>query len=153
MVSAFRICQHKFVKSAFSGEGARLYGGRWNNPGTRLVYLASSVSLAQLEMLVHLESDKILNERYCILPVQIPPRLIISLDEDHLPRNWRALSAPPSTRSIGDLFVKDAHHAVLRVPSVIVPQEWNYLLNPLHSSFSKIIVGDALKFVFDPRLA
>lgn len=153
MIQAFRICQRQFAKRAFSGEGARLYGGRWNNPGTPLVYLAGSVSLAQLEMLVHLESDEVLNSKYVIIPVWIPSHLIKTLDVKALPRNWRSAAAPSSTRKLGDRWVQSCESPVLRVPSVIVPQESNYLLNPAHSSFDKLSFGKPDKLIFDSRLA
>lgn len=153
MIEAYRICQRRLAKTAFSGEGARLYGGRWNNPGTRLVYLASSVSLAQLEVLVHLESDEILHERYVIIPVRIPPRSIATLTPDQLPRNWRAASAPASTRRIGDDWARGNSGLALRVPSSVVPQEWNFLINPAHADMSRLKLGKPQTLIFDPRLA
>ena len=152
MIPAFRIVQHRFASSAFSGEGARLYGGRWNHPGTRMIYLAGSVSLAQLELLVHLESDEILRQRYILLPVQIPERAIHILSKADLPADWRAETAPPSTRHLGDRWVRAGAHLCLRVPSVVVPQESNYLLNPDHPEFSTLTIGPPQELRFDPRL-
>ncbi len=153
MIQAYRICQRKFARSAMDGEGARLYGGRWNNPGTRMIYLASSVALAQLELLVHLESDEILHASYVIIPVKIPSRLIQNLEHRLLPRNWRSPSAPPSTRRLGDEWANTQSSLVLRVPSVIVPQEWNFLINPDHPSFTNLEVGKPMSLVFDRRLS
>jgi RES domain-containing protein len=153
MIEAYRICQRRLAKTAFSGEGARLYGGRWNNPGTRLIYLAGSVALAQLEVLVHLESDEILHEKYVVIPVKIRPRDISILPPEQLPRNWRAMRAPVSTRKLGDDWTRSNDSLVLRVPSVVVPQEWNYLINPAHPNFSKLETGKPQALTFDSRLS
>jgi RES domain-containing protein len=153
MIQGFRICRKEWAKSAFDGEGARQYGGRWNNPGTRMVYLAGSVSLAQLEVLVHLESEEILAGQYVVIPVLIPRRLIQVLDTKGMPKNWRQPSPPAGTRRIGDEWVSAAKRPVLQVPSVIVPQESNFLVNPAHPAFPDLVIGKAEDLSFDPRLA
>lgn len=153
MILAYRICQRRLARKAFDGEGERLYGGRWNSPGTRLVYVSSSAALAQLEMLVHLESDEILSARYVLIPVRIPPRCVRTVTADELPRNWRSLVAPRSTRRLGDEWVEAASSVALRVPSAIVPQEWNYLINPAHPDFRRLEIGKAESLSFDKRLA
>jgi RES domain-containing protein len=153
MIQGFRICRKEWAGAAFDGEGARQYGGRWNSPGTPLVYLAGSVSLAQLEVLVHLESEDILVGSYVVIPVLIPRRLIQVLDTLDLPKNWRQPSPPPATRRIGDEWVSAAKRPVLQVPSVIVPQESNFLVNPAHPAFTDLVIGEPEDLSFDPRLA
>lgn len=153
MITAYRICRRDFVKTALDGEGARLYGGRWNSPGTRIVYLAGSISLAQLEMLVHLESNDVLHSRYSIIPAGIPAELVEMLPRERWPRGWRSVNAPPGTRRIGDEWVWSGKSLCLQVPSVLVPEESNYLLNPAHPAFGQLKVGRPRSLVFDQRLA
>ena len=149
---AWRIVKHKYsVEKAFDGEGARLYGGRWNSRGTAVVYTAESQSLAVLEMLVHLESaDLLLN--YIFYPVTIPNYLISDLAEADLPRNWQFNPSPPGLRKIGNAWVGSVASAVLRVPSSLVPAEYNYLLNPKHREFRELKIGSAVGYRLDPRL-
>jgi RES domain-containing protein len=151
-LSAWRITKQKHARSAFHGDVARIYGGRWNSPGTAMVYTAQSQSLAALEMLVHLDSPELLN-RYVLFQVSIDPVLVEDLDPTTLPRNWKADPAPARVRAIGDDWVAGGASAVLRVPSTLVPGESNFLLNPRHKDFAGLRIGKALPFQFDPRLA
>lgn len=153
MITAYRICQRRFVKNAFDGEGARLNGGRWNSPGTRLVYLAGSISLAQLEMLVHLESDEVLHARYVVIPVGIPSKHVLALPREKWPRGWRAASASSATKCLGDEWINSGGSLCLQVPSVLVPEEPNFLINPAHPAFADLQIGKARSLVFDRRLA
>jgi RES domain-containing protein len=150
-ITAWRIVKRKFTKVAFTGEGARRYGGRWNSKGAAVVYLAQSQSLAALEMLVHLDSAELL-AHYVTIPVTFDAQLASQIDSSSLPKNWRVYPAPRSLRTIGDLWVSSGRSAVLRVPSVLVPSESNFLLNPDHRNFAKLKIGKPLRFRFDPRL-
>jgi RES domain-containing protein len=150
-ISAWRIVQERHATQAFSGEGARLYGGRWNSPGVRVVYTAGSRALAALELLVHLDSPRIL-KRFVLCRVEFEERLVRELEPAKIPDDWRAYPPPRSTQAIGDTWVMEAGSAVLRAPSVIVAQEWNYLLNPGHPDFRKIQIRELMPFDFDPRL-
>lgn len=153
MISAYRICQRQFARTAFSGDGARLHGGRWNSPGTRMIYLAGSISLAQLEMLVHLDSDEVLHARHVIIPAQIPAAHVETLPREKWPRNWRAATAPTAAKRIGDAWAREGRALCLQVPSVLVPEESNFLINPAHPAFGEIQIGRARSLVFDRRLA
>lgn len=150
-VVAWRIIRRKFVKAAFSGEGARRFGGRWNSPGRAAVYTAQSQALAALEILVHLDSEELL-QNYVAIPVTIPERLITQVHLSALPKNWRAYPASRATRAIGDAWLTQAASPVLQVPSTIIPSESNFLLNPAHRQFPKIRIGKPVRFHFDPRL-
>jgi RES domain-containing protein len=150
--TAWRIAKRKHAKAAFNGEGARLFGGRWNNPGTVVVYTAESRSLAALEMLVHLDSFELL-DRYVLFEVGIDQSLMTHVKTADLPGSWRKDPAPDEIRAIGDAWVTEGASAVLRVPSVLVPGENNFLLNPGHEDFVKLKIGKPLPFRFDPRLA
>ena len=151
MLLAWRIVKPARVADAFSGEGARLYGGRWNSAGTAMVYSAESKALAALEILVHVDAAELLDDFLCI-PVRFDPRQVETLDFDSLPEDWRNPLAPPSTRRMGDAWVAQAVSAVLKVPSVLIPGECNYLLNPRHPAFGKLKIGAPEPFEFDPRL-
>jgi len=150
-VTAWRITKRKHARNAFSGEGAREFGGRWNNPGTAVVYTAQSQSLAALEMLVHLDSADLL-EKYVLIAADFDQSLIKVLDPSDLPGNWRADPPPAQVRSIDDEWVLGGSSAVLQVPSVMVPGESNFLLNPGHHDFARIRFGKTLAFRFDARL-
>ncbi len=150
-LTAWRITKRKHARDAFTGEGAREFGGRWNNPGTAMVYTAESQSLAALEMLVHLDSPELL-QKYVLIGVEIDDELVTQLDMSRLPRNWRDDPPPAQVRAIGDEWVVSGSSAVLRVPSALVPGENNFLLNPQHPDFAKLRIGKPLSFRFDPRL-
>jgi len=151
MVTAWRITKRKHARNAFSGEGAREFGGRWNNPGTAIVYTAQSQSLAALEMLVHLDSSELL-EKYVLIGVEFDPSLIRLVELSALPRHWTSDPPPPEVRSVGDDWVLARSSAVLQVPSTLVPGENNFLLNPEHQDFVGLRFGRPLAFRFDPRL-
>ncbi|MEO5914006.1 MAG: RES family NAD+ phosphorylase [Luteolibacter sp.] len=153
MTRAFRLCKTKFLTSAFSGEGARLNGGRWNSPGLGVVYASSSLSLATLEVLVHLEDPEAFARLFSWIPLEIPDGQIEEIDDAQLPNAWCADETNISSRHLGDTWLRSMRSAVLAVPSVITPGERNFLLNPAHSGFSEIQIGAALPFQPDPRLA
>jgi RES domain-containing protein len=151
MPSCWRIVQERYSREAFTGEGARLYGGRWNSVGHAAVYAAGSRSLAVLEMLVHLNGPQLLSS-YLLYEVEFPESLITEMNVGDLPRDWRDDPAPRSTQAIGDAWIRGGASAVLRVPSVLIPEERNYLLNPRHVEFGRIRVSGAERFAFDARL-
>ncbi len=145
---AWRIVKEKQVASAFNGEGARLYGGRWNSAGTSVVYASGTKALAALESLVHLNPPVIF--KYVAIPIEFDESLVEKATV--LPTDWTDEPPPPSTKNIGDRWVKEARSAVLELPSVIIPGEPNFVLNPAHPDFRKITVGKPEFFSFDPRL-
>jgi RES domain-containing protein len=151
-LTAWRIVKRKYAKTAFSGEGAKQFGGRWNHPGVAIVYTAGSQSLAALEMLVHLDSAIAL-EGYVFFEVTIDESLVKKIEKSRLPRSWRADPPPDENQQIGDEWVRDGSSAVLEVPSVVIPDEPNYLLNPQHADFPKLKIGKPAPFQFDRRLA
>jgi len=149
-MNVWRLVTARFADNAFSGEGARLYGGRWNRKGAALVYTAESQSLAMLEMLVQ---DEPLRARYVIIQARIPKGLKIrQIELAQLPPDWRTISARTQLQAIGSAWAQEQSTAVLAVPSVVIPGETNYLFNPLHPHFSKIEIGEPQAFVTDLRL-
>ena len=151
MITAWRIVKRKHARTAFSGEGARLYGGRWNSPGIAIVYTAESQSLAALEMVIHLDSSELLHH-YVVFEVGIDESLVANLGPSPLPRNWRANLLPRRVQQIGDRWARDGTSAVFQVPSATLPAEYNFLLNPRHPGFPKLVIGPPSPFRFDPRL-
>jgi len=149
-VIVWRLCRAEHV--ALDGEGAFLFGGRWNSPGTRLVYTSRHLSLAILEILVHTG------------PVNLPDGLVkleISIPED-IRREARAASDLPvrwgqdttrNTQSVGDRWVAVARSAALQLPSAIVPEEENVLINPRHADAGRIAVLSQSPLRLDPRLS
>ena len=149
--TSWRIVKAARVADAFSGEGAHRAGGRWNHPGTAMVYTAGSLALAALEVLVHLDGPQLL-QSYVQIPVEFSGSLCRSLDLDSLPDNWSDNPAPDWTRSAGAEWVSSHESVVLAVPSAVVPDEFVYLLNPRHNEFSALRKGEPASFHFVPRL-
>lgn len=150
-ITAWRIVKARHAAAAFGGEGARLEGGRWNSPGTPVVYTAESAALAALELLVHLGRGSILSA-YVLIACTFDEALVLPLDRKRLPNNWRSYPAPPELQLIGDEWVKTGTSAVLKVPSAAMATDANYLLNPRHPDFQAIRVSDPQPFEYDPRL-
>lgn len=146
-VTAYRLSLRQYRSRAFAGDGARRAGGRWNPRGFPAVYCSSALSLAALEFLAHLGSP------------QDAPELVyfaVEFSEHHvataeLPRNWRRLKLI-QTRALGRKWLESGSSPVLRVPSFIVPSEYNYVLNPLHPGFGKLQISRPKSFNLDPRL-
>ena len=150
MLSVWRITTAAFARSAFSGEGARRYGGRWNPKGVPMVCAAASQSLAMLEMLVQ---DQPLRARYVIIEARIPKEVKINrVKIDDLPSGWREIGAREQLQAIGAAWARKQSAAVLALPSAIVPAESNYLLNPLHPAFRRITIGKPSTVETDLRL-
>ncbi|MET1084310.1 MAG: RES family NAD+ phosphorylase [Burkholderiales bacterium] len=150
MLVVWRITTARFARSAFSGEGARLYGGRWSPKGVPVVYTAANQSLAMLEMLVQ---DQPLRARYVMIETRIPSGVKIDrVSIDDLPSLWREIGAREKLQAIGSEWVRNRNAAVLAVPSAIVPHESNYLLNPLHPAFKRINIGEPNVVETDLRL-
>lgn len=149
MIRAWRIVKAEHAATAFSGDGARLLGGRWTSIGVAVVYTAESAALATLEVLVHLRRMSRL-PLYVLIGCHFDDALVT--DVRALPTNWRESPAPAELQKIGDEWVRSGRSAVLRVPSVIVPGEHNYLLNPAHPKFKKIAIGKPERFQLDTRL-
>lgn len=150
----FRIERQKHLKTTLTGAGAALMSGfRWNSLNTRLVYTAESRALATLEVAVHLDiSEDLPNDRY-LIEIDIPNSVkIIELPLSKLPKGWDAKPPNEHSQEIGDAFVVNMKAAVLKVPSSIIHQEFNYLINPLHPEAKKIKIISKKKFSFDKRI-
>lgn len=151
MATAWQVVRREYIDSAFDGEGARRVGGRFNSRGNAVVYTADSVVLALLEVMVHVSSYKQLINRVAI-PIIFEEQHVASLEKNDIPADWRAVPPSRSTQIIGDQWVREELSVVLRVPSVIVPHAFNYIINPHHPDFEAVDIGPAEEFTIDPRL-
>ncbi len=152
MTVAWRLVKERHILDAFTGDGARLYGGRWNLKGVPVVYVSEHLSLAALEQFVHVSpaENKI---RYVFMRIDIPDTVQIEeVNRQDLPADWRQEPVPVSTQEMGSLWAKERRSAVLKLPSVIIPSEYNFMLNPLHPAFREIRIGGHEPFSFDPRM-
>jgi len=145
----YRIARSLYATD-MSGTGARLYGGRWNNIGRSMVYTASSRSLAVLEVLVHLPPT-IIPDDFRLITFEAPED-IFEPDVNAFPPNWYTYPEPDILKRTGDYFLMQNQHLLMKVPSAIVKQEYNYLINPAHAKANKIKVMANEPFTFDERL-
>lgn len=138
--------------AAFDGEGARLVGSRWTPRGLAVVYASATLSLAALERFVHTE-PYLEPPSLVAIPVDVPDTVrTTSIDLGDLSENWRDYPAPDSLQLFGERWAREARTAALSVPSVVIPQERNYVLNPRHPDFARLRIGRAEPFSFDPRM-
>lgn len=147
----FRIAKAGHVGD-LTGEGARLYGGRWNEKGVPAVYTSASLSLAALEQLVHLPLVLAPSDLHYLVLTVLDNVKITSIRASAQPESWDALPFREETIQIGGKWARAGKTLLLRVPSVIVPGEYNYLINPNHPDFKKIKVSRSRPFVFDERI-
>lgn len=146
----YRLAKSQYADD-ISGKGAELSGGRWNNRGTSILYTAESRALALLEVAVRIDLSNI-PEEYRIVSISIPEDKISSLSLSQLPDNWNSIPHNASTQQIGDNFIEKESHLALKVPSAIVEQEFNILINPEHSDSNVVKVDKIEPFPIDQRL-
>ncbi|WP_230467676.1 RES family NAD+ phosphorylase [Lujinxingia vulgaris] len=152
MMRAFRLTDQKWAATAFDGEGARRFGGRWNHRGSAVAYTSESLALATLEQLVHVSAGIPLAGRVAIrvdIPDDLPVRTILP---DELPEGWRRVDGLRALKTLGSEWILSRESAVLRVPSVIIPSEFNLLLNPSHPDLARLTFHLPEPYAFDPRL-
>ena len=150
ILSAWRIVREKHLATAFSGDGAAEFGGRWNLPGVRVVYTSGSQALAALELLVHLNPP--VSFKYKAIRIEFDEKLTDHLTREQLPADWTAEPPSLSTQRLGSRWASAFEFAILAVPSAIIAGESNYIINPLHPDFGRIKISPALDFAFDRRL-
>jgi RES domain-containing protein len=147
----WRICRARYAGEAFSGIGARRFGGRWNSQGVAMVYASTSLALAAIELFVHLEPNLQPDDLVAIaatLPAGEPAR---KLEPDTLPAQWWSDDFSP-LRAIGDAWVKEKSSLAMEVPSAALRMEWNVLVNPTHPAMGEIVVEAPQPFHFDARM-
>ena len=149
MIQVYRITACNYIND-LSGQGSFLYGGRWNSAGTRLLYTAENPSLAMLEALAHVTMLK-QSRPYCLATIEIPDDIEV-LDELQLLPDWNAPMAPDWMKNYGNEFVTKGSHLALRVPSVLLPGQYNYLINPMHRHSKQLRLVGHRQISFDQRL-
>ena len=151
MPTVWRIVKRRHAATAFDGKGAQRFGGRWSSPGRRAVYVSATKSLATLELLVHLDVAQPL-PRLVAFAFDLDERFVEQLPLDQLPRDWRKLQGLIVTQRLGDEWLASGRAVALAVPSAIVPEESNYLLNPAHPAYARLKFRRPMPVVLDPRL-
>jgi RES domain-containing protein len=152
MPQLWRVVKRAHAATAFDGKAAQRFGGRWNSPGRRAVYASATKSLAVLEVLVHLEVVGRPLPRFVAFTFTVDDALVDRLPAARMPRHWRTAVGLPATQRIGDEWLASGRAVALAVPSAIVPEESNYLLNPAHPAFARLRFGRFVPFLLDPRL-
>ncbi|MBX5480806.1 MAG: RES domain-containing protein [Myxococcaceae bacterium] len=149
----WRLVPERRAATVWDGEGARIYGGRWNNKGTACVYLSEHLSLSALETLVHAARAD-LPGRYVACALWVPDEVTIEDigDPSRLSPHWASAPDVPELKAFGDKWVKAGRSALLRVPSAIIPHESNFVLNVAHADFKRMAPQAQRDFFFDPRL-
>jgi len=145
----YRLTREKY-KDSLSGKGASYRGGRWNNAGIEIIYCASNRSLAMAEVAVHVTAAT-MPTKYWMLEVHIPDDLEVMTAMD-LPAHWNSFPYLHSTKSVGDQLIYENIYIALKVPSAVVQNDWNVLINPFHDDFDKVKIVRAEPFHFDRRL-
>lgn len=149
MRNVFRISKCKYIDD-LKGTGAANFSGRWHSKGTYILYTAATASLALLESVVHLSG--IPQEDYCMICLEIPDNSVLTITLKELPENWFTNPPPGSLANIGDQFVHKNQYLALQLPSAIMPEDTNLLLNPNHKDFEKIRIIYRRKIPIDMRL-
>ena len=152
MIVAFRVIKEKHSSDAFTGQGSRRFGGRWNHKGAAVVYLSDALSLAALEQFIHLGREG-LHIPFVYYTIEIPDHVsVTAIERDSLPKDWRKEPPPNSTKDLGSQWVKSRISTLLRVPAVILPIGFNYVTNITHPEFRDLTISDPKSFTFDPRM-
>ncbi len=148
----WRLCKRKYADSAFDGVGAKKVGGRWNSAGRAVAYASATLALAALELLVHVSTEDAPANLVAIW-AEVPDDLVgepIAVED--MPEGWRNVTGNAQVIARGDAWLDSGPSAVLVVPSVIIREEHNVLLNPEHPDFARVEVGDTRPFSYDSRL-
>jgi len=147
----WRICRARFANEAFSGHGARRFGGRWNSAGVPMVYSSSSLALAAIELFVHLEPNQQPDDLVAIAATLPEGEPALRLEPTRLPPAWWTDDFEP-LRAIGDKWVREKSSLAIEVPSAALRMEWNVLLNPTHPAMARITIEKPQPFHFDARM-
>jgi len=151
LIRVYRILRKPYSKNPLNGEGAYRFGGRWSSAGTRLVYTSEHHSLAMSEYFIHIDPEDPPKD-LVIVTAEVPDNVVrTSVSPKQLPSNWRQSPATPELAGIGDQFVRDCSAPILIVPSVLAPDESNWLFNPHHPEFSRIRLHSTQAFEYDSR--
>ena len=150
-MQVWRLVKTRYAATPFDGEGARLYGARWNGPGNRVEYASSNSALAVLEVLVHMTGGGGL-PGYSLVCASLPDSLVEVIARADLPGNWDSSPVPPEVQAVGDAWLASTRSLALRVPSALVRDSYNLLINPEHGDFGRLAIISSEPYNFDRRL-
>ena len=148
-MKVYRISKIQYIND-LSGYGAAHYPGRWNSKGTFVLYTAATAALALLESVVHM--DKLLRTGYSLATIVLPETSISIVDIDDLPAGWDSFPPQENLKKFGDLFVKSSVYLALQIPSSIMPEDYNFLINPQHPQFNQVKIESVRELKIDSRL-
>lgn len=148
----YRITQQEFAED-LSGNGAKLFGGRWNSEGFFALYTSSSRSLALLETLAHTPAKMLEVKVYHLITLAVPDNLVTQkVAVKNLQNGWDAPDTRPFTKKIGDAFLTEKKYLMMQVPSVMMPEEMNYVINPMHTDMKQVKLVNKRRIDFDKRV-
>jgi RES domain-containing protein len=147
----YRICNTRYAND-INGIGSKLYGGRWNNVGNAVVYSSSTRALAALEVLVHLPPKNVKLMDFSVVAIEVPENSVDEISYAKIKDELIGNGLNSNFKLIGDNWLKKNTILLLKVPSVVIPEEFNYLINPLHKDFHKVKIKETKLFRFDERL-
>jgi RES domain-containing protein len=151
-LKVWRLSKRRYAAEAFSGDGPRIFGGRWNPVDVPMVYTSLSLSLAVLEVFVHMPKAAEPDDYVAVMAeLPVEASALERLDLKKLPSGWKKVESPV-TQAMGAAWARSRRSLVLLVPSVVVPGEWNAVVNPLHSDAGKIRIVETTPFRFDARM-
>jgi RES domain-containing protein len=145
----YRISNTRYAKD-LTGEGARLFGGRWNHIGIPCLYTSGSRALSVLEFSVNVNMERILRN-LSMITIDLPDD-VLEINTPQLPGNWKEIPAPASTKDFGTRLLNEATHAVIKIPSSVIQEEFNFLVNPRHPLSAKCKIREVKDFVYDVRI-
>jgi len=146
----YRLAKKKFARD-ITGEGSRLYGGRWNHAGTPCVYTAENRALTILEYSVSIDLEDV-PRALSLITLEVPNDSVTSCETADLPGNWKKVPAPVHTKNFGNRLLQEKTSLLIKIPSTIIPQEFNYIINPLHALIDKVKIVAEEDFVYDVRI-
>ncbi|MCO5286361.1 MAG: RES family NAD+ phosphorylase [Chitinophagaceae bacterium] len=148
-MNVYRISRSRYAED-LTGEGARLFGGRWNSKNVPCIYASESRALAMVEYSVNVNMHDI-PRALSLVTYEIDAKKVVEIDEEFLPGNWRNSPIPKQTQSFGSLLLSEKKYEIVRIPSVVIPEEFNFLINPNHHK-GKIKIVSITDFLYDIRL-
>ncbi|MFD0962954.1 RES family NAD+ phosphorylase [Pseudofulvibacter geojedonensis] len=149
-MQVYRIAKEAYIRD-LTGIGAKAVGGRWNFKGISVCYTSSTISLSMLECLAHFP-PAFTPKDMAFATIEIPGNSIQEIVVKDLPDNWKKVPSPRVLKDIGYQWIKEQEKLLLKVPSIIVPQEYNYIINPFHPDFKKVKLSKVTPFPFDNRV-
>ncbi len=150
-MNLYRIAKQAFADD-LTGEGARLYGGRWNRQGVAALYTSESIALAAMEVLVHVAAADLPDDLQ-LVTIHVPDDAAMNvIQPEELPEGWRQYPPPVIVSEMGTQWLEKREKLLLRIPSVVIPREWNVLLNPKNPEFTSVKILSVEPFGFDKRL-